>query len=117
MIFVARQRIPDEPSCTTSYQRLVEPKQNPEPKLRALRGSYADTTIASIHLLVAHSRTISKRRSYDSNRYFALVNPPFVLICPASDDSNLRLRECSSGGITGVTCKVGSGRAAYTCLV
>src|ERR1035437_8536094 len=80
-------------------------------------GSYADTTIASIHLLVAHSRTISKRRSYDSNRYFALVNPPFVLICPASDDSDIQLRKCSITGITDVTCKVGSGRAAYMCLV
>jgi hypothetical protein len=117
MIFVARQRIPDEPSCTAFYQRLVEPKQNPEPKLRALRGSYADTTIATYIFRVAHSKTISKQRSYDSNRYFALVNPPVVLVCPASDDSDIQLRECSIGGITDVTCKVGSGRAAYTCLV
>ena len=67
MIFVPRQKIPDEPSCTTFYQRLVAPKQNPEPKLRALRGSYADTTIVSIHLLVANS---NERRRYEGDWFY-----------------------------------------------
>lgn len=36
MIFVAPQRIPDEPSCTTSYQRLVEPKTKPRAEAQGL---------------------------------------------------------------------------------
>src|ERR1035441_4066847 len=83
MIFVARQRIPDEPSCTTSYQRLVEPKQNPEPKLRALRGSFAETTIASIHLLVAHARTNTNARVTSVTGVFAVPSKGIFRQCCA----------------------------------
>jgi hypothetical protein len=44
----------------------------------------------------------------------APVNTPVVLICPASDDSDIRLRDFSIGKSTKkVTCKEGSVRAAY----
>jgi len=40
-------------------------KQNPKPRLRVLRRAYAETTAASIHLLMVSSRTTTKRRSYE----------------------------------------------------